>query len=206
MRLKHPRAATAAGPTRTSRQKCPPRKGICRGGRINRCTVGPTRSLRPWDRPRFAEYAMHNGEARDQFVQLLTGRSAAAVQLPGHPAGRRPRRQQRAAGRERHACGRRPTTFRPGTNFLAWAREVAYYKALAFTRDRNRDKLIVNQELVEKALSRARVYGGRPAARGPATLLVRARRTSGRPVAPALQRRRCRSPRLPSKRTNQKPL
>jgi RNA polymerase sigma-70 factor, ECF subfamily len=40
--------------------------------------------------------------------------------------------------------------FALGTNFFAWAREVAYFKALAFTRDRRRDKLILDQEFVEQ--------------------------------------------------------
>lgn len=44
--------------------------------------------------------------------------------------------------------------FRPGTNFLVWAREVAYYSALAFTRDRNRDKLVLDQAMVEQVWSR----------------------------------------------------
>src|SRR5262245_18509387 len=39
--------------------------------------------------------------------------------------------------------------FQPGTNFRAWAREIAYYKSLAFMRDSKRDKLIVNQALIE---------------------------------------------------------
>ena len=40
--------------------------------------------------------------------------------------------------------------YKPGTNFRAWAREIAYYKALAFVRDSKRDKLIVNQALIEQ--------------------------------------------------------
>jgi RNA polymerase sigma-70 factor, ECF subfamily len=45
--------------------------------------------------------------------------------------------------------------FTPGTNFLAWAREVAYFKALAFVRDRKREKLILSQEMVERIVSRS---------------------------------------------------
>jgi RNA polymerase sigma-70 factor, ECF subfamily len=44
--------------------------------------------------------------------------------------------------------------FTPGTNFLAWAREVAYFKALAFVRDRKRERLILSQELVDRVVSR----------------------------------------------------
>jgi RNA polymerase sigma-70 factor, ECF subfamily len=42
--------------------------------------------------------------------------------------------------------------FAPGTNFLAWAREIAYFKALAFTRDRRRDKLVLDQEFIEQII------------------------------------------------------
>lgn len=34
-------------------------------------------------------------------------------------------------------------------NFLAWARGVAYFQALAFLRDHKRDKLIFSQEVIE---------------------------------------------------------
>src|SRR5882757_9548762 len=40
--------------------------------------------------------------------------------------------------------------FKPGTNFRAWAREIAYFKSLSFARDSKRDKLIVNQALIEQ--------------------------------------------------------
>ena len=43
--------------------------------------------------------------------------------------------------------------FRPGTNFRAWARQVAYYRALSFSRDKRRDKLVVDFELVENIVS-----------------------------------------------------
>ena len=40
--------------------------------------------------------------------------------------------------------------FKPGSNFRAWAREIAYFKSLAFVRDSKRDRLIVNQALIEQ--------------------------------------------------------
>jgi RNA polymerase sigma-70 factor (ECF subfamily) len=45
--------------------------------------------------------------------------------------------------------------FRPGSNFFAWAREVAYLKAVSLVRDRNRDRLIVDHALVEHAFQEA---------------------------------------------------
>jgi len=45
--------------------------------------------------------------------------------------------------------------FEPGTNFRAWAREIAYYKCLAFVRDSKRDKLIVDQAIIEHYFAQA---------------------------------------------------
>jgi RNA polymerase sigma-70 factor (ECF subfamily) len=44
--------------------------------------------------------------------------------------------------------------FKPGSNFLAWAREVAYFKALSFVRDASREQLIVDHALVEHIFAR----------------------------------------------------
>jgi len=38
-------------------------------------------------------------------------------------------------------------------NFLAWSRGVAYYQALAFIRDRKRDKLIFSQATIDSIVS-----------------------------------------------------
>lgn len=49
----------------------------------------------------------------------------------------------------------RAEQFRPGSNFFAWAREVAYLKAISFVRDRHRERLIVDHALVEHAFQDA---------------------------------------------------
>jgi RNA polymerase sigma-70 factor (ECF subfamily) len=43
--------------------------------------------------------------------------------------------------------------FRPGSSFMAWAREIAYLKALSYVRDRKRDRLVVDYRLVEQAFT-----------------------------------------------------
>lgn len=43
--------------------------------------------------------------------------------------------------------------FRPGTNFTAWAREIAYFKVLSYLRDRKRSRVIVDQQRIEAALA-----------------------------------------------------
>lgn len=45
--------------------------------------------------------------------------------------------------------------FTPGTNFLAWAREIAYHKALSFVRDTSRERLIVDHAMVEHVFARS---------------------------------------------------
>jgi RNA polymerase sigma-70 factor (ECF subfamily) len=45
--------------------------------------------------------------------------------------------------------------FRPGTSFFAWAREIAYFKALSYYRDAKREPLIVDHSLVEGVFARS---------------------------------------------------
>jgi len=39
-------------------------------------------------------------------------------------------------------------TFTPGTNFLAWSRKVAFYKVQSYWRDKNRSRLLFDDELL----------------------------------------------------------
>lgn len=50
---------------------------------------------------------------------------------------------------------RRANEFRLGTNFLAWARKIAYYEVLAFYRDKKREKLVFDAELIELMATKA---------------------------------------------------
>jgi RNA polymerase sigma-70 factor (ECF subfamily) len=43
--------------------------------------------------------------------------------------------------------------FKSGTSFVAWALEVAYFKALSHSRDKMRCRLVLDQEMVEKMLA-----------------------------------------------------
>jgi RNA polymerase sigma-70 factor (ECF subfamily) len=40
--------------------------------------------------------------------------------------------------------------FQPGTNFLAWARSIARFKALAFLRSKGRERICFSEELIEQ--------------------------------------------------------
>jgi RNA polymerase sigma-70 factor, ECF subfamily len=48
---------------------------------------------------------------------------------------------------------RKLDTFSTIRSFDAWSREVAYFQALAFLRDRKRDKLIFSQEMIDAVWS-----------------------------------------------------
>jgi RNA polymerase sigma-70 factor (ECF subfamily) len=90
-----------------------------------------------------------NCDSRDEFVRLLTSAQPrlfsylAMVLGDVHDANN-------VLQEANVTLWTKADEFTPGTNFLAWAREVAYFKALAFVRDRKRDKLIVDQDLIER--------------------------------------------------------
>jgi RNA polymerase sigma-70 factor (ECF subfamily) len=92
------------------------------------------------------------GKSRDEFVQLLTSAQPrlfsylAMVLGDVHDANN-------VLQEANVTLWTKADDFTPGTNFLAWAREVAYFKALAFVRDRKRDKLIVDQAMMERVTS-----------------------------------------------------
>jgi RNA polymerase sigma-70 factor (ECF subfamily) len=49
---------------------------------------------------------------------------------------------------------RKADEFEPGTSFQAWSRKVAYFQTLAFIRDKKRDKLVFDEELVQQLAAR----------------------------------------------------
>ncbi|MEM1293905.1 MAG: sigma-70 family RNA polymerase sigma factor, partial [Verrucomicrobiota bacterium] len=45
---------------------------------------------------------------------------------------------------------RKADEFEPGCNFVAWSHKVAYFQALAYIRDRKRDRHVFGDTLLEK--------------------------------------------------------
>ena len=94
---------------------------------------------------------MTAGQSRDEFVKLLTAAQPrlfsylAMVLGDVHDANN-------VLQETNVTLWTKADDFAAGTNFFAWAREVAYFKAIAFTRDRRRDKLILDQEFVEQVI------------------------------------------------------
>ena len=56
---------------------------------------------------------------------------------------------------------RKMDEFEPGTNFGAWACKTAYFQALAFLRDRKRDRHLFDDELLEKFAQEEGIYDSR---------------------------------------------
>ncbi|MEO0529860.1 MAG: sigma-70 family RNA polymerase sigma factor [Planctomycetota bacterium] len=54
---------------------------------------------------------------------------------------------------------RKASDFRPGTNFSAWARKIAYWQVKAYVRDLGRDRHVFTDELIEQLSEREEVAG-----------------------------------------------
>ncbi|WP_425400287.1 sigma-70 family RNA polymerase sigma factor [Aeoliella sp.] len=48
---------------------------------------------------------------------------------------------------------RKSKDYEPGTNFSAWAHKIAYWQVLAFVRDRQRDRHVFCEEVIEQLAS-----------------------------------------------------
>jgi RNA polymerase sigma-70 factor (ECF subfamily) len=64
---------------------------------------------------------------------------------------------------------RKRDCFEPGTNFIAWAFRVAYFKASTWRRDRSRERRVVfsEQDFQEIAAAAETFFGNRPPALDP---------------------------------------
>src|SRR5215212_3872657 len=91
--------------------------------------------------------------AREEFVQLLTGEQSRLfgyiVTLLGDVNDASNVLQQ-----ANMVLWRKANEFKLGTNFHVWAKKTAYYQTLAYLRDRKRDKLVFDDELLEQLASR----------------------------------------------------
>src|SRR6478672_10867592 len=91
--------------------------------------------------------------AREEFVQLLTGEQTRLfgyiVTLLGDVNDANNVVQQ-----VNMVLWRKADEFQPGTNFHMWAKKTAYYQTLAFLRDRKRDKLVFDDDVLEQLASR----------------------------------------------------
>jgi RNA polymerase sigma-70 factor (ECF subfamily) len=92
-------------------------------------------------------------DAQSEFVQLLTAAQPRLFSYVSTLLGN-VHDASNVLQETNVALWAKSSEFQLGTSFLAWAREVAYYKALSYVRDRKRDRLIVNHALVEQIFAR----------------------------------------------------
>ncbi|MCA9259877.1 MAG: sigma-70 family RNA polymerase sigma factor [Planctomycetales bacterium] len=90
----------------------------------------------------------------EQFVQLLTAEQLAlhrylVTLLGDHDAASNVLQETNLV------LWRKMADFQEGTSFSAWARKTAYWQALAFIRDRKRDRHVFSEELVGQLSARA---------------------------------------------------
>ena len=86
-------------------------------------------------------------DARTQFVKLLTG-SQRALHLYIIMFIPRAEDAEDVLQSVNAVLWEKASDFEPGTNFLAWARKVAYYEVLAFRRKAASRRLMFDTELV----------------------------------------------------------
>jgi RNA polymerase sigma-70 factor (ECF subfamily) len=92
-------------------------------------------------------------DAQSEFVQLLTAAQPRLYSYISTLLGN-VHDASNVLQETNVALWAKSSEFEIGSNFLAWSREVAYYKALSYVRDRKRDRLIVNHALVEQIFAR----------------------------------------------------
>ena len=89
----------------------------------------------------------------EAFVQLLTGEQLRLLHYIAKLLGN-PNEALNVLQETNLVLWRKAADFRPGSNFSAWAHNVAYWQVRAFVRDRQRDRLVFSEELIEQISDR----------------------------------------------------
>lgn len=92
-------------------------------------------------------------QAGEAFVQLLTAEQLRLLHYIAKLLGN-PNEAHNVLQETNLVLWRKSGEFRPGTNFSAWAHNVAYWQVRAFVRDRQRDRLVFSEELIEQLTNR----------------------------------------------------
>ena len=93
-----------------------------------------------------------NSQAREAFVQLLTGEQLN-LQYYITRLLRDPHAAQQVLQETNVVLWRKAGEFEPGTNFTAWTRKIAYWQVQSYVRDRKRDRHVFSEELIEQLAS-----------------------------------------------------
>jgi RNA polymerase sigma-70 factor (ECF subfamily) len=86
------------------------------------------------------------------FVQLLTAEQLKLLYYIAKLLGD-PNEAQNVLQETNLVLWRKAAEFRLGSNFSAWAHNVAYWQVRAFVRDRQRDRHVFSEELIEQLAS-----------------------------------------------------
>lgn len=89
----------------------------------------------------------------EAFVQLLTAEQLKLLHYIARLLGN-PNEAQNILQETNLVLWRKSSDFCPGTNFSAWARNVAYWQVRAYVRDRQRDRHVFSEELMQQLAKR----------------------------------------------------
>ena len=89
----------------------------------------------------------------EAFVQLLTAEQLKLLHYIARLLGN-PNEAQNVLQETNLVLWRKSNDYCHGTNFSAWARNVAYWQVRAYVRDRQRDRHVFNEELVQQLAKR----------------------------------------------------
>ncbi|MGL4512376.1 MAG: sigma-70 family RNA polymerase sigma factor [Lacipirellulaceae bacterium] len=102
--------------------------------------------------PPTAPSAAEAAQRREEFVQLLAAEQTRLLHYVTMLLGD-PHEAQNVVQEANLVLWRKADDFALGTNFTAWSRKVAYWQVQAFVRDRQRDRLVFDEQLAEQLAS-----------------------------------------------------
>ena len=96
--------------------------------------------------------AQAGGQAQEAFVQLLTEAQLPLLQYIATLLGDM-HVAQNVLQETNMVLWRKADDYQPGTSFASWAHRVAYWQVKAYARDRGRDRLVFDEQLIEQLAS-----------------------------------------------------
>lgn len=93
------------------------------------------------------------GQSDEVFIQLLTAEQIKLLHYIAMLLGD-PHAANNVLQETNLVLWRKAHEFQKGTNFSAWAHQVAYWQVQAYVRDRKRDRHVFSEELIAQLASR----------------------------------------------------
>lgn len=92
--------------------------------------------------------------SEEALVQLLTAEQLKLLHYIAMLLGD-PHEAQNVLQETNLVIWRKASDFQAGTNFSAWAHQIAYWQVRAYVRDRHRDRHVFNEKLIDQLASRS---------------------------------------------------